>query len=106
MTELSASEEVRPATQRQRSYVQAATELPREVKDKTMGKREELEGPILEVWGSSQSTELPCSVPVWEGPGQRASNEAKSITDLRDLLIVIKTIFLISLSLGQGKESP
>lgn len=106
MSQLSASDAVRPATQRQRSCVQAAMELPRDVKDEIMGRRKELEGPILEVWGSSQSTELPRSVPVWEGPGRKASNENKSVTDLGDFLITIKTILLISWGLGQGKESP
>lgn len=106
---LSASEErVSPPVQRQTSCVQAVTELPREEKDMMRGRGEEFAGPVLELWGSSEWTEpsLFCASyhPTALSPkelGQKAPNGNISINDLRVLLIIIRSIFLIS-QLGFG----
>lgn len=44
---------------------------------------------------------------IWEGSSQKAPHKDKSLTDLRDLLIIIESIFLISqLGLGVGQREP
>lgn len=105
----SASEEtVSPPVQRQTSYVQAVIELPREQKDMMMGRGKEFAGPVLELWGSSEWTEpsLLCASyhPAALYPqelGQKAPNGNISINDLSVLLIIIRSIFIIS-QLGFG----